>query len=124
MTGAAPALSGLLADIAIALAEEGPIETGTMFHHPGLRTGNKIVAFIGRDDRLIVKLPRPRAVALIDDGAAAPVTLGTRTMREWVSIPTNEDLDTTREAWTELTREALRYVRQGSTAGGFSRDRR
>ena len=102
----------LLLDVAATLKNDGPIETGTMFRSPGLRTGNKIVAFLGHHDRLIVKLPRPRAVALMDDGTAEPVTMGARTMREWVAIPAGPDTETTRNTWTVLAREALHYVRQ------------
>jgi hypothetical protein len=102
----------LLHDIAAALNNDGPIEIGTMFRSPGLRTGNKIVAFLGHHDRLIVKLPGPRAAALIDDGTAEPVAMGTRTMREWVAIPASTDPETTRNTWTVLAREALHYVLQ------------
>ena len=102
----------LLQEIAAALNPDGPIDLGTMFRSPGLRTGNKIVAFLGHGDRLIVKLPHPRAAALVDDGIAEPVIMGAHTMREWVAIPASPDLETTLRAWTALTREALQYVRQ------------
>lgn len=117
MTRSSPTTMDLLHDIAVALRKDGPIEAGTMFRSPGLRTGNKIVLFLGHDDRLIVKLPRPRVIALIDDGTAEPVTMGTRTMREWVAIPANANLDTTRTIWIETAHEAFRYVRQGPGAG-------
>jgi len=74
-------------------ASDPEVEHGTMFRSPGLRVGGKIFAFLGHDDRLIVKLPRPRAVELIAAGAAHEVTMGTRTMREWISIPLHDDLD-------------------------------
>jgi hypothetical protein len=102
----------LLHDIAAALEKDGPVEIGTMFRSPGLRVGDKVVAFLGRGDRLIVTLARPRAAALIEDGTAEPVTMGTRTMREWVAIPPRLDTESTRETWTALAREALRFVRQ------------
>lgn len=116
MTRPSPAATDLLDDIAVALRQEGPVELGTMFRSPGLRTGNKIVLFLGHDDRLIVKLPRARAIALIDDGTAQPVTMGTRTMREWVAIPVSTNLTTTRSTWIEIAREAFRYVREVSEA--------
>jgi hypothetical protein len=102
----------LLLEVLAVLENEGPVESGTMFRSPGLRTGNKIVAFLGHGDRLIVKLPLPRAAALIDDGTAEPVTMGTRTMREWVAVPASLDPGTTQDAWTNLAREALHYVQQ------------
>lgn len=122
MNHSSPATMDLLHDIAVALRKDGPIEAGTMFRSPGLRTGSKIVLFLGHDDRLIVKLPRPRAIALIDDGTAEPVTMGTRTMREWVAIPASVNLDTTRTIWIKIAREAFRYVRQAAGAGASPRD--
>jgi TfoX/Sxy family transcriptional regulator of competence genes len=111
-----PTPSSLTLDLLHAIAErlstEGPVEMGTMFRSPGLRTGTKILAFIGHDDRLIVKLPQPRAAALIADGCAEPVTMGTRTMREWVAIAVGPDCDVTLDSWTALATEALQYVRQ------------
>ncbi|MBP3044705.1 hypothetical protein KKR91_02075 [Arthrobacter jiangjiafuii] len=101
----------LLHGIAVTLQAKAPITVGTMFRSPGLRTGTRIVAFLGFDDALIVKLPRARAVALVQDGTAEPVTMGTRTMREWVSLPVGADPAATRETWTGLAREALAYVR-------------
>ena len=112
MTHSAWTAMDLLLEIRAALENDGPVEIGTMFRRPGLRTGNKIVAFLGHGDRLIVKLPRLRAAALFDDGTVEPVIMGTRTMREWVAIPANPDPETTRQAWTTLAREALRYVQQ------------
>lgn len=101
----------LLDAIAATLAADGPIEVATMFRNPGLRTGTKIVAFLGGDNRLVAKLPRPRALALIDEGAATPVTMGTRTMREWVAVPAAPGPDATLERWLRIAREAFAYVR-------------
>ena len=102
----------LLRAIAAALENDGPVEVGTMFRSPGIRTGGKIVAFLGRNDRLIVKLPRDRALALIDASAAESVTMGTRTMREWVAIPSEAGAAETERKWTDYAREALVYARQ------------
>lgn len=102
----------LLFEIKAALEGDGPVEIGTMFRSPGLRTGNKIFAFLGHDDRLIVKLPHLRASALIDDCTVKPVTMGTRTMREWVSIRFGLAPANAQEIGIALAREALRYVRE------------
>jgi hypothetical protein len=110
--------SGITLDLLHALAErlgeDGPVEIGTMFRSPGLRTGTKILAFIGHGDRLIIKLPHARANALIVGDRAEPVTMGTRTMREWVAIRADTDYDVTLANWTALAREAFHYVRQQS----------
>ena len=101
----------LLEEVAVALMPDGPVEISTMFGSPGIRVQSKIVAFLGRADRLIVKVPRARAETLIADGEAEPVTMGTRTMREWIAIPGDQDADLTRERWVAFAREALAYVR-------------
>ena len=103
----------LLHDIARALQDDGPVTVGTMFRSPALRTGKKVVAFLGSSsgDSLILKLPRARAAALQAEGIAGPVTIGKRTMREWVEVPAGTDSDATLTAWTAFAREALLYVR-------------
>lgn len=103
----------LLHEIARALQDDGPVAVGTMFRSPALRTGKKVVAFLGSrsGDSLILKLPRARAAALMEDGTAGPVTIGKRTMREWIEVPAGADIDATRTAWTAFAREALLYVR-------------
>ena len=104
----------LLEDIAAELQADGPVTVGTMFRSPALRTGRKIVAFLGHPegsgDTLIVKLPRERAEDLVAAGAAEPVTMGGRTMREWIRIPSGGGRAATRASWTGFAREALRYV--------------
>ena len=81
-----------------------------MFRSPGLRTGTRILAILDGAGGLIVKLPRERALELIAAGVAEPVTMGRRTMREWVDIAPADDETATEETWTALAREALRFV--------------
>jgi len=102
----------LLHEIAATLAARGPIEHSTMFGRPGLRTGTKIVMFLGADDRLMLKLPLARVNALVEDGLVDRVTIGTRTMREWVEIPSEDDPDVTFENWMAFAHESFDYVRQ------------
>jgi hypothetical protein len=102
----------LLRELASELEHDGPVTIGTMFRSPGIRIGDKIVAFLGHDGRLIMKLPRARAVELVEAGTAELVTMGTRTMREWVELPAGEDAEATLATWLPLAREALQYVRQ------------
>ncbi|SMG18870.1 hypothetical protein SAMN06296010_0900 [Agreia pratensis] len=106
----------LLHEIAADLGKAGPVELGTMFRSPGIRTETKIVAFLGTDDRLIVKLPRERALALIEQGVAASLSMGRRTMREWIEVPAGDDLHTdnpsqTLETWSRLAKESFDHVR-------------
>ena len=65
-------LVGVLHDLAreISTDSDTAVEVGTMFRSPGLRAEGKILAFLGFDGELIVKLPRPRGQELLDAGAA------------------------------------------------------
>jgi hypothetical protein len=86
-------------------ADDPRVRYGTMFRSPGLRVDGRIFAFLGHGDRLIVKLPRDRAVELMAAGAAHDVTMGTRTMKEWVALPLGDA-----ETWRDYAREACTYV--------------
>jgi hypothetical protein len=101
----------MLERIAAALRHDAPVHVGTMFRSPGIRIGPTIVAFLGNDATLIVKVPRERAIELVDEGTAEPVTMGRRTMREWVGVPAVDDPSATERLWTALAREALAFVR-------------
>ncbi len=100
----------MLHEIAGGLEHEGPLEIGTMFRRPGIRAEGKIVAFLGTDNELIVKVPRARALALIAAGEASDVTMGKRTMREWITLPAASTREETIATWTPHVREALAYV--------------
>ena len=100
----------LLDELALVFAEDPEVAIASMFRSPGLRVGGKVFAFLGFEGELIVKLPRARSVQLIDDGTAAPVTMGERTMREWVEISPNGDPASTLKLWQPLAEEAYRYV--------------
>ena len=81
-----------------------------MFRRPGLRVDGKVFGFLGSDDRLMVKLPRDSARAAVEEGRAEPVTMGTRTMKEWVALPLEDGGDTARRAWSEALERALAHV--------------
>ncbi|MGF7121880.1 hypothetical protein AB4Z09_27940 [Rhodococcus sp. TAF43] len=101
----------LLDELAADFLREPAVEFGTMFRSPGLRVDGKIFAFLGRDRRLIVKLPRPRAEEILRAGAAQEVTMGKRTMKEWVAFPVDDDdLDGTLTTWRHAAREAHDFV--------------
>jgi hypothetical protein len=104
-------MSDVLDDLFEELSRDTPLELATMFRSPAISSGGKIVAFLGRNDRLIMKLPRERAVVLMADGTVEAVTMGTRTMKEWVAVQLGSDPSATRETWLPLAREALTYVR-------------
>ncbi|GIH81091.1 hypothetical protein [Planobispora longispora] len=101
---------GLLEEIAADFGHEPDVVLGTMFRNPGLRTGDKIFVFLGHGGRLIAKLPRDRARRLVDAGIAEQVTMGERTMREWVAFPARESDTATLALWRNVARDAHRYV--------------
>lgn len=103
--------SDLLDAIAQDFHDEREVAVGTMFRNPGLRVGGKIFAFLGYHGELIIKVPQDRARELIESGAADNVTMGTRTMREWITIPPGEDRAATLDSWRPLTHEAHSYVK-------------
>ncbi|WP_430332597.1 hypothetical protein [Rhodococcus sp. ACT016] len=110
-TDSADPARALLDDLAADFLRDPGVEFGTMFRSPGLRVFGKIFAFLGRDRRLIVKLPRPRAEEVVEAGSAREVTMGKRTMREWVGFPVDDDdLDGTLTTWRRAAREAHDYV--------------
>ncbi|MEH0109755.1 hypothetical protein V6N00_08545 [Tersicoccus sp. MR15.9] len=64
-----------------------------MFHAPDLRVHGKVFAFVGRDGRLIVKLPPARVRQILAAGQGDLVELGGHRMREWVGLPGAADGD-------------------------------
>ena len=69
------------------------VSAGRMFNGQGLKAGGKFFAFVSSTGRLVVKLPEREVQKLVEEGDAAPVTMGKRTMREWVSLPHPRDGD-------------------------------
>ncbi|GAA4053662.1 hypothetical protein [Nonomuraea soli] len=101
---------GLLEEIAADFSTEPDVVLGTMFRNPGLRTGDKIFAFLGHGGELIVKLPKEEVGRHLDAGTAERVTVGKRTMREWVALPAQESDTATLTLWRSAARDAHDYV--------------
>ena len=73
---------------------------------PGMKVVGKIFAMLARDE-LVVKLPRQRVDALVDEGAAArfdPRGDG-RLMKEWATVPVAAATE-----WPALVAEAYTFV--------------
>lgn len=100
----------LLDQLAEDFKNELDVTMGTMFRSPGLRVGGKIFAFLGHDGELIVKLSKNRVQELVATGTADQVTMGKRTMREWITIPANGNHIATLALWRGVAREAYEYV--------------
>jgi len=60
---------------------------GIDFGHGCLMIDNKIFAFTRSDESAALKLPEDRIAGLVSDGEIRHLTMGKRTMREWVVIP-------------------------------------
>jgi hypothetical protein len=73
------------------VAEDPALDYGRMFNSDGLKTNGKFFAFPGSNGDLIVKLPAERIVELVAGGEGRPLTMGKRTMREWVRVAPADD---------------------------------
>jgi hypothetical protein len=60
---------------------------GVEFGHGCLMVDNKIFAFTRPDESAALKLPATRIAQLIVDGEMQHLTMGKRTMREWIVVP-------------------------------------
>jgi hypothetical protein len=60
---------------------------GVDFGHGCLMIDNKIFAFTRPDESAALKLPEARITELITGGEMHHLTMGKRTMREWVVVP-------------------------------------
>lgn len=71
----------------------------------GLRAHGKVFAMLVKD-KLVVKLPQQRVVALIAAGEGEPYEYGQRRVaKEWVAIASGHEAQ-----WPMLAREALAFV--------------
>lgn len=85
------------------------VEPDRMFGSAGLKVNGRFFAFIGREGRLILKLPARQAADLVAAGKAHPVSIGRRTTREWVGLPMPDPPADTTE-WERALADAHRYV--------------
>ena len=60
---------------------------GLKFGHGALEVDGKVFAFTRPDESAALKLPEARIAGLIADGEIRHLTMGKRTMREWVVVP-------------------------------------
>jgi hypothetical protein len=87
------------------------VDAGTGFGgSPGVRVGGRIFAMLVRR-RLVVKLPAARCQELSEAGRAVPLTIGKRTMREWVELTDGDP-----QTWRDAAAEAYAYVGGRSAA--------
>jgi hypothetical protein len=101
----------LLEDLIEASGIDG-VDIATMFGAPAIRFRGVIVCFLGGDEHLVVKLTRDETLELVADGAAEPVVMGRRTLREWVSVPRLGDERASLERWSPHVVRALALARE------------
>ncbi len=88
-----------------ALLADPTITQGRMFGAPGLKVRGKVFAMLTQGS-LVVKLPAPRAKALVASGAGTFFDPGHgRVMKEWISVPRDRA-----GTWLRLSVEARDYV--------------
>ncbi len=78
---------------------------GLKFGHGSLEVEDKVFAFTRLDESAALKLPQIRIAGLLANGEIRHLTMGKRTMREWVVVPNiaaPENL--------KLLHEAMAYV--------------
>ena len=96
---------GILRDLVASLPQQDRVAGTRMFSGAGYALDGRIFAFIGRTGRLIAKVEASSAQEKIAHGDAGQVTMGTRTMREWIGLELDEV-----EAWPALVTEAFAYA--------------
>jgi TfoX/Sxy family transcriptional regulator of competence genes len=93
--------AALLVSLASQFPREAGVTSGRMFNGIGLRVGQKFFGVVTSEGRLMVKLAAGDVDRLAASGHGDRVTMGTRTMREWVSVAQPTDDDPT-SWWTVL----------------------
>ena len=99
----------LLLELAASETFDPPVVEGRMFNGLGLQVNGRLFVFASHDGGIIAKLPVDIAAALVADGTATPVTMGRRTLREWVAVeaPANGH---GLEEWRGVVEQAHAYV--------------
>jgi len=77
-----------------------------MFNGDGIKLDDAFIAFIGSKGDLVAKVDAAQVEQMIASGNGAPVTMGKRTMREWVRVGyTLED-----ELWSSTLSDAYDFA--------------
>ena len=82
------------------------VHEGTIMNSRCLRVGKEFLALVDyKGSGLVVKLPKPRVAALIEEGVGKPFAPAGKVFREWVSVPTPDE-----RRWRALLREGIAFV--------------
>ena len=106
------------ADLVVAVSKllaafPGVIEEKSATHATFL-AGKKIFAFTRHGGGMALKLPRERIAELVRHHDFAPLTMGTRTMKEWILIDHKRPADYKKDL--ALFQEAITFVAEKKKA--------
>ena len=94
-------------DAAAPLMAEGLLEEGTIMNGACVRdaSGEFVAMPHHKGKGMVVKLPRARVQALIDDGEGQPFAPAKKVFTEWVLVERHDE-----SRWQDLLRESLSFV--------------
>ncbi len=95
-------------ELATPLLEDPEITRSTMMGYPCLRVADKFFASVDpRTGDLVIKLPAPRVLELIEQGVGTPFSPAGRRFREWVVLAGRDQ-----DQWGALMAESRCFVEQ------------
>jgi hypothetical protein len=87
------------------------VEEGTIMGGRCARVSGEFLGLVDfKGSGLVVKLPRTRVQALIDEGVGQPFAPAGKVFKEWVSIPQRD-----RRRWRALLREGVAFAAPPTT---------
>jgi len=87
-------------------ADDARVAEGTIMNGRCLRVGKEFLALVDyKGSGLVVKLPKTRVAALVDEGVGRPFAPAGRVFKEWVSVPEPD-----RRRWRALLAEGVAFV--------------
>ena len=91
------------------MLKDARVHEGTIMGGRCLRVGKEFLGLVDfKGSGMVVKLPKTRVAALIEEGIGRPFAPAGRIFKEWVSVP---ELD--REVWRGLMDEGVAFVGKG-----------
>ncbi len=88
------------------MADDPRVAESTIMNGRCLRVDKEFLALVDfKGSGLVVKLPKSRVQALIEQGVGEPFAPAGRVFKEWVAIP-----KTDRRRWKALLKEGIAFV--------------
>ena len=87
-------------------SEDSRVVEGTIMNGRCLRVGKEFLALVDYEGSgLVVKLPKARVKALIDEGVGRPFAPAGKVFKEWLAVPEPD-----RRRWRRLLAEGVAFV--------------